>query len=97
MLARLEALVVRALWPTTPSAGELVSTTTERSLSVWSTARVQGQCWEPHGLRRGKEGFLACPNIHCGATTGYVDPPRQTSAVVVVLYRTCITSACHRW
>jgi hypothetical protein len=25
--------VVRALWPTTPSAGELVSTTTERSLS----------------------------------------------------------------
>lgn len=31
---------------------------------LWSTARVQGQCWEPHALRCGREGFLACPNTH---------------------------------
>jgi hypothetical protein len=44
---------------------------------------VQGQCWEPHGLRWGKEGFLTFPYIHSGANTGCVDPP----SVVVILSR----------
>lgn len=42
------------------------------------------ECWEPHGLRRGKEGFLVCPIIHCGATTGCVDPPSEACRVATI-------------
>ena len=41
---------------TPPSAGDN-GIHHERPSALWSTARVQGQCWAPHGLRRGKEGF----------------------------------------
>ena len=59
------------------------STTTERSLEYGTGAgTVLGAPRAPPGERG---IFLACPRIHCGATTGYVDPPRASSRAVAIL------------
>ena len=74
--------VVRASrWPTSPQHHlqvTIVSTTKDQALSG-----VRHGCRDsvgrPTGSAGGKRDFLAslaCPKIHCGATTGSVDPPR---------------------
>lgn len=91
--------VVRASrWPTSPQHHlqvTIVSTTKDQALSGVRHG-CRASVGRPTGSAGGKRDFLtflACPNIHCGATTGCVDPPRA--------YKSCGRdsehNSKHRW